>query len=64
MDAANANLRLQNGSASIDKGEVIPGINDASSASPYTGNAPDLGAYEHGGKDWTAGSTVTPPVFP
>jgi hypothetical protein len=64
-DAAGSNFRLKRGSAAIDAGVVIPGINDAGSASPASGAAPDLGAYEHGGKDWTAGSTVVPPrLFP
>jgi hypothetical protein len=43
---------------------VIEGINDAGSASPYAGEAPDLGAYERRGRDWRAGSTVDPPTFP
>ncbi len=64
VDASSGNFRLNTGSASIDAGVVIPGVNDAGSASPYTGEAPDLGAYEHGGRDWTAGSSVAPPHFP
>ena len=36
-------LRLKAGGAAIDKGEVIPNINDG-----YTGQAPDLGALELG----------------
>jgi hypothetical protein len=64
LDVNHSNFRLMIGSPSINAGAAIPGINDAGSASPYAGSAPDLGAYEHGGKDWTAGSTVTPPVFP
>ncbi|MBM3888482.1 MAG: hypothetical protein FJ388_05075 [Verrucomicrobia bacterium] len=61
---AKGDSRLNAGSASIDAGVVIPGINDAGSASHFRGNAPDLGAYEFGGADWSAGATVTPPVFP
>ncbi len=38
-----ADLRLAAGSAAIDKGVVIAGIND-----DFAGNAPDLGAYELG----------------
>jgi len=65
VDAANLNFRLASGaSASVNAGAVIAGINDAGSASAYVGAAPDLGAYEFGGTDWTAGSTVTPPAFP
>ena len=63
-DAAAGDFRLRADSPSRNAGVVIEGINDAGSASPFTGKAPDLGAYEHGGKDWTAGSTVTPPAFP
>jgi hypothetical protein len=36
-------LRLKEGSAAIDAGEVLPGFNDA-----HKGKAPDLGAYELG----------------
>jgi hypothetical protein len=36
-------LRLKEGSAAIDAGEVLPGFNDG-----FTGKAPDLGAYEFG----------------
>jgi len=36
-------LRLKAGSAAIDAGEVLPGINDG-----FSGKAPDLGAYELG----------------
>lgn len=64
VDPAGGNFRLKPGSASINSGVVIPGINDAGSASPFAGSAPDLGAYESGGKDWSAGATVTPPSFP
>ncbi|MBM3891392.1 MAG: right-handed parallel beta-helix repeat-containing protein [Verrucomicrobia bacterium] len=64
VDMANSNFRLKPGSASINAGAVIPGLNDAASSSPFAGSAPDLGAYESGGKDWTVGSTVTPPIFP
>ena len=65
VDVANSSFRLKaTVTESVDKGVVIPGINDAGSTSPYVGNSPDLGAYEYGGTDWSAGSTVTPPVFP
>jgi hypothetical protein len=40
----NSDLSLQSGSALIDKGVVIPGINDN-----YAGSKPDIGAYEFGG---------------
>ncbi len=41
-DAANGDYSLPSGSNMIDKGLVIPGINDE-----YAGSAPDLGALEH-----------------
>lgn len=37
------NLTLVEGCALIDRGEVLPGIND-----DFTGSAPDIGAYEYG----------------
>jgi len=64
VGVASGNFCLKPGSANVDAGVVIPGINDAGSASPFRGNAPDLGAYELGGTDWSAGATVTPPAFP
>lgn len=36
-------LRLKTGTAAIDAGEILPGINDG-----FSGKAPDLGAYELG----------------
>ncbi len=44
-DTATIDLRLAPGSAAVDAGEVLPGLNDG-----YAGNAPDLGAYELGGE--------------
>jgi hypothetical protein len=41
--AAAPDLRLAGGSAAVDKGLAIPGINDG-----FAGTAPDLGAYEAG----------------
>jgi cysteine-rich repeat protein len=40
---ANADLRLAAGSAAVDKGVAIAGINDG-----FVGSAPDLGAHEAG----------------
>ncbi|MBC7249333.1 MAG: right-handed parallel beta-helix repeat-containing protein [Anaerolineae bacterium] len=42
-DAASGNYMLAPGSALIDAGLVIPGIND-----DYVGSAPDIGAFEYG----------------
>ena len=39
------------GSPAIDNGVVIPGITDG-----FAGKAPDIGAYEYGGKYWTPGA--------
>jgi hypothetical protein len=36
-------FRLKSGSAAVDKGVVLPNVNDR-----YTGQAPDLGALEIG----------------
>lgn len=43
--AAVPELQLAPKSAAVDAGQVLPGFNDG-----YTGMAPDLGAYEIGGK--------------
>lgn len=43
-------FRLQSTSPAINAGVVISGITN-----DYVGAAPDIGAYEFGGTDWTAG---------
>ena len=43
MKVSGNDLRLKEGTAAIDAGEVLPGINDG-----FAGKAPDLGAYEFG----------------
>lgn len=50
---------LQAASPAIDAGIVIPGITDG-----YVGSAPDIGAYEYGGPDWTAGCNFSNPPSP
>jgi len=45
--------RLPSNSPAIDRGAVIPGVTDG-----HVGNAPDMGAYEHGGPDWVAGCSI------
>ena len=52
-------ISLKAGCSAIDKGVVLPNINDT-----YHGLAPDLGAYEFGGKDWAAGASIKVPDFP
>lgn len=66
MDADNSNFRIARGTTGfVNAGMVIKGVNARGSQSPYAGSAPDLGAYELGGADWTAGATVAaPPSFP
>lgn len=52
-------FRLKSASPAIDAGAIIPGITD-----DYVGAAPDLGAYEFGGTDWTAGHNFSSPPDP
>jgi hypothetical protein len=42
-DPASVDLRLSPKSNAVDKGQVLPGVNDG-----YSGSAPDLGAFEAG----------------
>ncbi|MDX2432092.1 MAG: right-handed parallel beta-helix repeat-containing protein [Bacteroides sp.] len=58
VDARKRNYRLKSWSNSINAGISIPGINDNAVG------APDLGAYEFGGEDWTVGATFEVPEFP
>lgn len=44
---------LQPDSSAIDAGVVIPGI-----TKDFAGDAPDIGAYEHGKKPWKPGSSL------
>ena len=55
IDIENYNYTLSEGSPVIDRGVVIQGINQ-----DYTGNAPDIGAYEYGDD----GQVEPPPVEP
>ena len=57
VDIRIRDYRLKPKSASIDAGIAIPGINDNAVG------APDQGAYEYNGEDWTAGSTIDVPDF-
>jgi hypothetical protein len=59
VNAATHNYRLNAGSTAIHMGAVIPGITDG-----YIGDAPDAGAYEYGGTDWTAGPNFVSPPSP
>jgi hypothetical protein len=43
VEPSGYDLRLKPGSAAVDRGLALPGINDG-----YSGRAPDLGCYEAG----------------
>jgi uncharacterized protein (TIGR03437 family) len=51
VDPANNNYQLQPNSPAIGAGLVIPPYTDG-----YSGNAPDLGAYDHTKPAWKAGA--------
>jgi hypothetical protein len=53
VNAAGGNYRLLLDSPAINAGTPILGITDN-----YVGTNPDQGAYEQGGADWKAGSTL------
>lgn len=59
VDSANGDFRLKPGSTPVDAGREIAGITDG-----YTGAAPDVGAYEQGGKYWVPGINWDPDVGP
>jgi hypothetical protein len=54
-----ATLRPQSGSALIDAGARIPGVNDG-----FSGAAPDIGAFEFGSPHPTSNATQAPPAAP
>ncbi len=54
-DFNNRNFVPKQGSAPIDYGKEISGYTDG-----FIGSAPDAGAYERGGEEWTAGITWDP----
>ncbi|SFT05706.1 carbohydrate-binding protein [Paenibacillus sp. BC26] len=60
VNAAAADFHLTSSSPAKDYGFVLPGITDG-----FVGTAPDAGAFEYSGSDWTAGSNLTnPPTEP
>lgn len=59
VNPAAFDFRLQATSPAIDAGIEIAGITDG-----YVGIAPDAGAYEYGGADWTAGHNFSSPPDP
>jgi PKD repeat protein len=47
VDPANGNFQLQADSPLQNAGVIIPNMNDANSPWPYSGSAPDIGAFEY-----------------
>jgi Ricin-type beta-trefoil lectin domain len=54
IDPSSGNFGLQTTSPAIDAGSVISPYTNA-----YAGSAPDIGAFESGVQEWTAGCTFT-----
>jgi len=59
VDEYNHDFRLQSNSPAINAGTATSGITNG-----YAGSAPDCGAYEYGGTDWTAGHNFADPPNP
>ena len=59
VDLAGGDLRLRAGSRAIDKGMKLGSHTDG-----YTGDAPDIGAYEFGKPKWSAGAKKSGAVQP
>jgi len=57
VNSKNFNFALVANSPAIDKGKVITGITDG-----FTGNNPDVGAYEYG-VTWKPGANIEIPAF-
>ncbi|MEK7617369.1 MAG: metallophosphoesterase [Patescibacteria group bacterium] len=60
QNEAGKDFKLASGSLGIDQGVVLAGFNDADSAWPYSGSAPDIGACE----GTTCSATTTPGLSP
>jgi len=58
---ADSEKHVAAGSPAIDRGGLIPNFNDARSAWPYGGSAPDIGAHEVGAPAAAATSGPPPP---
>ena len=54
-----SDFHLQSTSPAKDRGRVLTGVTEG-----YVGSAPDIGAYEYGGSNWTAGHNFTTPPNP
>lgn len=59
VNYAENDFRLADGSAAVDAGIVLPGVNDT-----FTGKAPDAGALEHGEPMWRVGHDFDNPQRP
>jgi hypothetical protein len=53
VNASAHNYRLQASSPAVDGGTTVPPYTDG-----YQGPAPDIGAFEYAGPDWTAGASI------
>lgn len=59
VESDTLDLRPKKGSPLVDAGSVIDGV-----AEPFSGKAPDIGAYEYGGDYWYPGATWMPDGLP
>mgnify|MGYP000536512167 CR=1 FL=1 len=59
VNPAASDFHLQSTSPAKDRGRVLTGVTEG-----YVGSAPDIGAYEYGGTDWTPGHNFTTPPNP
>jgi hypothetical protein len=58
VNADAGNFNLQSNAIGIDRGVILQGFNDVNSPWPYSGNAPDIGAFEYTG---APAQDTTPP---
>jgi hypothetical protein len=63
VNPSTLDFHLQSTSPLIDKGIILPGFNDATSPWPYSGTAPDMGAYEYTGVITDPTIAFTPASF-
>ena len=57
-DPKNSDFRPKADSSLVDAGIAMPGLTDH-----YEGQAPDIGAYEHGGINWRPGYRAKRALF-
>ena len=58
---ADSAMRLSSSSPAVNRGTILPNFNDAQSAWPFGGTAPDIGAHEIGAPASSAPSSGPPP---